>query len=280
MFPLKDDNPTRRVPFVTIALILVNVGVYFLIQPSGIVERTADPQEQALNDLEFNLEYAAIPCEVKEGRPLTVEEIRDTFLAGDTTACRDDARGRAPFPDKSVWLAVLFSMFLHGGLLHLGGNMLFLWIFGNNIEDHLGHVRYVLFYVASGLAATGGHILVQPDSTVPVVGASGAIAGVMGAYLVWFPNAPILTLFIFFFVLFRRVAAKWWLIAWFVLQFFTAPDSGVAWVAHVGGFLFGAAVALVVRASRGAQRALWTSDHRPDIDDPFGGRTRGRPPWS
>ena len=279
VFPLKDDNPTRRVPFVTIALIAVNIGVYFLVQPSGIPDRTAPAQQQQIDDLEFNLEYAAIPCEVTRGRPLTVEEIRDTFLSGDDTACRSDPDTPAPFADKQVWLAVLYSMFLHGGLLHLGGNMLFLWIFGNNIEDHLGHIRYVLFYLASGLAATVAHVAVQPDSTVPIVGASGAIAGIMGAYMVWFPNAPILTVFIFFFVLFRRIAAKWWLAGWFVLQFFTAPSSGVAWVAHVGGFVFGAAIGLLVRASRGARKALWTGDHvGPTAPDPFGGHDRR--PWS
>ena len=273
MLPLRDRNPTRRVPVITIALILINVGVYFFVQPrSGIDE--VDVGELSVrvdSSLGFNLEHAAVPCELVEGRPLTLEEIDDTFSDGDDTACASSASGPELFPDKNVWLAVLLSMFLHGGLLHLGGNMLFLWIFGNNIEDHLGPIRYLLFYVAAGVVATVAHVAVQPDSTVPVVGASGAIAGVMGAYLVWFPSAPILTAFFFILVFIREIAAKWLLAFWFVLQFFTNPNEGVAWVAHVGGFVFGVAVGMLVKASRGAQKALWRSEYDDHDDDrPWG----------
>jgi membrane associated rhomboid family serine protease len=138
-------------------------------------------------------------------------------------------------------------MFMHGSILHIAGNMLFLWVFGNNIEDRMGKVAFVLFYLAGGLAAALAHIFVQPDSTVPVVGASGAIAAVMGAYLVLFPDAPIRTIIIFYFILFRDISAKWLLGFWFVSQFFVNPNEGVAWVAHVGGFVFGALVALLFR---------------------------------
>jgi membrane associated rhomboid family serine protease len=136
-------------------------------------------------------------------------------------------------------------MFLHGGFLHLAGNMLFLWVFGNNIEDRLGHLPFVAFYLVCGLAATLAHVAVQPGSTVPLVGASGAIAGVMGAYLVWFPNALVLSWVVPFFLV--PVRAKWFLGIWFVLQFFTNPNAGVAWVAHVAGFVAGALAALVLR---------------------------------
>jgi membrane associated rhomboid family serine protease len=138
-------------------------------------------------------------------------------------------------------------MFLHGGWLHIGGNMLFLWIFGNNIEDRMGPLPYLAFYLVSGLVAAAAHIAVQPNSTVPVIGASGAIAGVMGAYFVLFPNVPIRTLLLFFLVLIRDIPAKWLLGFWLVLQFFTSPNEGVAWVAHVGGFIFGAIVAFLLR---------------------------------
>jgi membrane associated rhomboid family serine protease len=127
--------------------------------------------------------------------------------------------------------------------------MLFLWVFGNNVEDRLGHVPYLLFYVASGIVATLAHVGVDPSSTIPVVGASGAIAGVMGAYLVWFPNVPILTAFFYILILLREIKAKWLLGFWFVLQFFTSPNDGVAWVAHVGGFVFGVLVGLLLRPS-------------------------------
>jgi membrane associated rhomboid family serine protease len=126
--------------------------------------------------------------------------------------------------------------------------MLFLWVFGNNIEDRMGPFFFLMFYLVGGLVATGAHIAVQPSSTVPLVGASGAIAAVMGAYLVLFPNVRIRSLIIpFVVVLFRDIPAKWLLGFWFVLQFFTNPAEGVAWVAHVGGFLFGALVAYLLR---------------------------------
>ncbi|MDQ3898811.1 MAG: rhomboid family intramembrane serine protease [Actinomycetota bacterium] len=242
MIPLKDYNPTRRFPVITLVLIAINVGVYFFVQ-----RPYADQSDQA----RFSYEVAAIPCEVVQGRPLTRDEIRRTLVANDDTACERHVPADPTdevFPNKSVWLAVVYSMFLHGSLLHLGGNMLFLWIFGNNIEDRMGIAGYIAFYLLAGLVASAAHIYVQPDSTVPVIGASGAIAGVMGAYLVLFPNVRIRSLIILIFlVLFRDIPAKWLLGAWFVLQFFTNPNEGVAWVAHVGGFVFGALVALLLR---------------------------------
>jgi membrane associated rhomboid family serine protease len=241
VIPLKDHNPTRHFPYVTILLIAVNVGVYFLVQRP--FEATPDDQ------ITFSYSYAAVPCELVEGRALTVNEIRQT-LRGDDTACVRESREVASTeyaPNKQVYLAVIYSMFLHGSLLHLGGNMLFLWVFGNNIEDRMRTVPYILFYAAAGFAATVAHVLAQPDSTVPVIGASGAVAGVMGAYLVLFPNVQIRSLIIFFFILFRDIPAKWLLGLWFVSQFFINPNAGVAWVAHVGGFVFGAAIAFLLR---------------------------------
>ena len=235
MIPLRDENPTRRRAVVTLVLIALNVGIYFGVQPP------VDSAEGA----EFTYEMAAIPCEVTTNEPISVVEYQ-------TGTCNEQPEGDPIFPDKRVLFALLVSMFLHGSLLHLGGNMLFLWVFGNNIEDHLGPFKYVAFYMASGLIATFAHIAVDPSSTVPVVGASGAIAGVMGAYLAWFPNVRIHTLFFFFFIIFRDISAKWLLAFWFVSQFFDAvnPNSGVAWGAHVGGFVFGLLVGAVLRATR------------------------------
>ncbi len=238
MIPLKDENPTSRVPWVTLLLIAANLVVFVFLQR---------PYDRGLSEANFSFEFAAIPCEIVTGRPLTTEEVDQTLYEGQSEACQSSAAGRrgdARFPGKNVYLAVLSSMFLHGSWLHIGGNMLFLWVFGNNIEDRLGPAAYLAFYLLSGLAAAAAHIAVQPDSTVPVVGASGAVAGVMGAYLVLFPNVPIRTLF---FLLLRDVPAKWLLGFWFVSQFFVNPAEGVAWVAHVGGFAFGALVALVLR---------------------------------
>ena len=239
MIPLKDDNPTRRFPIVTVLLIAVNIAVYLFVQR---------PFSTDNNQARFSYEVAAIPCEVVHGRPLTTEEITRTVREGDANACENPPVGDPYFAHKSVWLALLYSMFLHGSWLHIGGNMLFLWIFGNNIEDRMGPLPYLGFYLAAGVVASAAHILVQPDSTVPVLGASGAIAGVMGAYLILFPNVKIRSLIILvFLVLFRDIPAKWLLGFWFVTQFFTQASAGVAWVAHVGGFLFGALVAFLLR---------------------------------
>ncbi|MGE0308241.1 MAG: rhomboid family intramembrane serine protease, partial [Acidimicrobiia bacterium] len=151
-------------------------------------------------------------------------------------------------PDKNVYLGVLVSIFLHGSVAHLVGNMLFLWVFGNNIEDRRGAFGFAAFYVAAGLIAGAAQYLLDPNSTIPVVGASGAIAGVMGAYLVWFPEARIKSLIILGPVFFRKVKAKWLLMLWFAQQFLlVGGDGAIAWMAHVGGFAFGVIVGLVWR---------------------------------
>ena len=252
MIPLRDENPTRHFPAVTVAVIGVCVFIYFFVQPTGQgAFMTQDPATQQQEEIRFTLRNAAVPCELLTGEPLSRDEIISTFNLGDTTSCRrDDGTSPPEFPDKNVYLAVLYSMFLHGGFLHLAGNMLFLWVFGNNIEDNRGKVQFVVFYLLAGLAATAAHFLIEPQSSVPVVGASGAIAGVMGAYLVLFPNAQIRTLIIMFFILFRDISAKWLLGFWFISQFFISPGSGVAWAAHVGGFVFGVGAGLVWKAQR------------------------------
>ena len=231
MLPIADRNPTTRTPVVTILLILVNVAVFLIWQGGGSF--TAE------EDTTFAYEHAAVPCELLTGHPITIDEIEQD-------QCIDSPpRGAVEvFPDKNVYLAVLVSMFLHGGWLHLLGNMLFLWIFGNNVEDRLGPARYLAFYLIAGLIATAAQVLLDSHSVVPLVGASGAISGVMGAYLVWFPGAPILTVVFFFLV---EIPASVWLVIWFVLQFFTSPTSGVAYMAHIGGFVFGVVIALVLR---------------------------------
>ncbi|MCU1457817.1 MAG: putative rane protein [Actinomycetia bacterium] len=241
VIPLYDRNPTRRVPVVTIALILLNVAVFFFVQPhSG--ERVlglGGSSVQISRADAFNYEHAAIPCELRQGSPLRLDEV-ETGVHG--PAC--GAGGPELFAGKNVWFAALASMFLHVSLLHLAGNMLFLWVFGNNVEDRLGRVRYIVFYLLAGLVALGSQLLVDPSSTVPIIGASGAIAGVMGAYLMWFPTKRVLSLLVIFPV---ELPAYLVLVAWFVMQFFTDPNAGVAWVAHVGGFVGGALFAFLAR---------------------------------
>jgi membrane associated rhomboid family serine protease len=226
LFPIRDLNPTRITPVVTLLIIAVSAYVYFLVQPeSGTSE-----------EVRFLYERAAVSCELTTGDPLSVTEISEGI-------CIEQASGQAPFPDKNVWLAVLVSMFLHGSILHILGNMWFLWVFGNNIEEAFGTVGYLALYLASGLAATAGFVLINPDATQPLIGASGAIAGVLGAYLVLFPTHYVLALVFLFFV---PVPAIVFLGLWFLGQF-GIQEPGIAWEAHVAGFLFGLLVALVAR---------------------------------
>lgn len=234
MVPLIDRNPTRRTAWVTVLLIAANVGVFVLLQGGGA--------DDVRTTVEFTYEHAAIPCEIVRQRPLTVTEIN-------TDSCPDSvpARARVAFPDKNVGWSIIVSMFLHASWLHLGGNMLFLWIFGNNVEDKLGPIAYLAAYLIGGVAATAAQMAVDPTSTVPLLGASGAIAAVMGAYLVWWPRARILTWVPLLLILVVELPA--WLVLgfWFASQFFTQDSGGVAWMAHVGGFAFGVTLALVVR---------------------------------
>lgn len=250
--------PVRRAPLITWAL-LAAVAVIFFFWQNGL-------SSNAVDDVVFNLDHAAIPCEIVEGRPLTDGEVTATFGAGQTESCGIDNETTPAFaPDKDVWVAVVTSMFLHGGLLHLGGNMLFLWIFGNNVEDTFGKVGFTLFYVAGGVVATLTHVALNLDSTVPLVGASGAIAAVMGAYFVLFPRARVQTAVFMLLIAVVTIPARWVLGFWFVSQFFVNPNEGVAWAAHVGGFVFGVLVGLLVRAVRAPQRPTrtWTSPTWP-----------------
>lgn len=217
--PLRDDNPTSRFPLVTIALIAVNTAVFLAqaVVPHGL--------EQAA------LRFGAVPYAITHFRALA---------------------GTAVFPPL---LTLLTSMFLHGSLLHLLGNMLYLWIFGNNIEDILGPVRFILFYLACGVTASLAHILLVPGSRVPMIGASGAIAGVLGAYALVFPRARVKTfIFLIFYIDVVAVPAGLVLGVWFLLQFLSVgTGGGVAWYAHIGGFLAGLLLIWLTRG-RGVRR--------------------------
>jgi rhomboid family protein len=232
VIPIHDENPTRRRAVATALLIIVNLAVYF-----GIQYPKSDVAEAR-----FDYRWAGVPCEVTRNHPLTVQSF-------EARKCEPGpaSRGNEIFPDKNVWLAVLISMFLHGSILHVLGNMLFLWVFGNNVEDQLGHVGFVAFYLIGGVAASATHIIGNADSVVPFVGASGAIAAVMGAYIVWFPHARVWSLvpIVFFFGL-LPLPAVLVLGLWFVLQFFVQSASGIATLAHIGGFVFGMLVAFLL----------------------------------
>ena len=236
MFPIRDDNPTRRLTVVTWLILLAAAGVYFFVQPHSGLEGTT-----------FLYEQAAIPCEVSSGHPLTIDEIR--------SATCDDIPGPELAPGKNVYLSLIVTVFLHGSLLHLLGNLWILWIFGNNIEDDFGSFRFALFYLVAGIAATIGHVMIYAGDTTPVVGASGAIAGVMGAYLVLHPRATVVSVVPPFVFLPFRVPAAFFLVVWLVLQFvFSSQDSNIAWEAHVVGFAFGFVVAAAVRSTGWVER--------------------------
>jgi membrane associated rhomboid family serine protease len=268
VIPIRDANPTTRFPFVTLALIAANVLAFVLWQPTFGTE---------LEQQTFYFCNAEIPYEVTHqenlvaGGPEAIAAV-DAELGPGAGADVVEQLMREECPDKS-WLASIFvAMFLHGGWLHIAGNMLFLWIFGNNVEDRLGHLVYPLFYVLGGLAATGLQIVFDPGSTIPNLGASGAIGAVLGAYAVLFPHARVTTLIFFFLITVIEIPAMFVLAAWFVLQLVSGVgqlgidvNGGVAYWAHIGGFAFGALVAwaLYRRPSRAR-----TADVR-GFPDPF-----------
>jgi membrane associated rhomboid family serine protease len=225
VFPLKDNIPTLRFPVVTVAFIALNVVAYFFWQRGGLTLGDPDSEQYFCN----LVDHAVIPYEVTHpGEQVGAE------------GC--------PAPGSPTWLTLFTSMFMHGGLLHLGGNMLFLWIFGNNVEDSMGPLKFVAFYLLGGLAAIALQVAIDPDATVPTVGASGAIAGVLGGYLILFPRARVITLiFIVFFVTLVELPALAVLAFWFIQQVLFGlfdlnaggAEGGVAYFAHIGGFVFG-----------------------------------------
>jgi membrane associated rhomboid family serine protease len=250
VIPFADETPIRRFPIVTVTLIALCIVVFFAIQPTRITtDHILSPGLELVdeNELQFLVDNAAIPCEIVKGRPLTEREFRNTFVYGDGSACSDQD-GKRHSRGKVVYLALLTSMFLHGSPEHLFGNLLFLWVFGNDIEHRWGRWRYLAVYVLGGIVASLAHVLSDPSSTVPMIGASGAIAAVMGAYLVCYPANRVKTIIFFGFMMLRKVKAVWLLLSWLVLQLLLIPgNSGIAWAAHVGGFAFGAFVGLLWR---------------------------------
>jgi membrane associated rhomboid family serine protease len=249
VLPIHDINPVRRTPWVTYGLVAANVIVLVLTPASqGSVTGTAT-QAQLCSQQAFYDHYAAIPRELTTDRPLPLVATGQPGPSPDTCVVSRPAYHKAPV------LSVLFSMFLHAGWLHLLGNMLFLVIFGNNIEDRFRKIPYLLFYLASGYVAAYGFALANQTSAEPIIGASGAIAGALGAYLVLYPRAKVWSLVPFLFFIPVRFPA--WLVLgmWFVLQWvyaagYAASGAGsVAYVAHVFGFLFGVVVGLFVRAA-------------------------------
>ncbi|MDQ6606848.1 MAG: rhomboid family intramembrane serine protease [Actinomycetota bacterium] len=259
MFPIKDNIPTERFPLVTVGLILINFVAYVLaIRHGGSLISGPDLHEV--------LKYGATPYTIAHNGAHCAEFGRQT--ASGLQAVGTFCNGQR-LPDGTLahigsgqflptWETVLSSMFMHASILHIAGNMLFLWIFGNNLEDAMGPVKFLLFYLAGGLAALGLQIAVDPSSTAPTLGASGAIAAVLGGYIVLYPRARVLTV-VFIVLFFTVIELPAWVMLgiWFAEQAVfgvtnltnpTGSGGGVAYFAHVGGFVFGLlAVRLLVR---------------------------------
>lgn len=228
MFPIRDHNPSGRTPYVTYALIAINIVVFISYYP------LLSSQAQAAS---FFNAWGLVPAAVTEGRGAS---------------------------------SILTSMFLHGGVMHLAGNMLYLWIFGDNLEDELGHGKFLGFYLLCGVGAALAQVISNPDSQVPMVGASGAIAGVLGGYLLLFPKARIDVLFIIV-IIFRIIPVPAWIVLgfWFALQVFSgaatpADAGGVAYWAHAGGFVVGMVLIIPVWLKLGGAGFWQRTDGHPD----------------
>jgi len=223
MFPIGDDNSDRtRTPYVNYAIIAANVLVFALLQRFGG------------NDA-FTYAFSLVPREITTGIDLTTPQIVRDILTGETALVPNFA---TPLP---VYFNFLSSMFMHGGFSHIFGNMLFLWVFGDNIENRLGHLRYLLFYLLCGFAAALGQIFMQTDSVVPMLGASGAISGVLGGYLLLFPKRSVRAIILNFYTTVPAyVALGLWIVYQIVSGYLTpAGTGGVAYAAHIGGFIAG-----------------------------------------
>ncbi|MEO8092433.1 MAG: rhomboid family intramembrane serine protease [bacterium] len=270
MIPLKDNIPTSRFPILTVVLIAVNVA-FFAWQLSFSGDGYSSPQmrelgvtERDLNALEFgaipyrvlhpgeDCAVGAVPREGKRPKVDIVCEGQDTYGEAEDLEA-EGAAPLVPIDSPPWWVTVLTSLFMHAGILHLAGNMLFLWVFGNNIEDSMGRPRFLAFYLLAGIVAVYAQSLLAPQSTIPTIGASGAVSGVLGGYILLHPRARVLTMVIIvFFVTFIEIPALIMLGIWFALQAIPAfgqlgisdlvgAGGGIAYLAHVGGFLFGLA---------------------------------------
>jgi membrane associated rhomboid family serine protease len=269
MLPLKDHNPTFHTPFVTYALVAINTLVMLWMSSMSPIE------EQA-----FVIEHGFVPARIAQlsnpNQKVEVPIVQEVMLPGGRVARQAVQTIALEASPAAVFLSAFTCMFLHGGWMHLAGNMWFLWIFGNNIEDRLGHGLYALFYLVGGLLATACHWANDPASVLPVVGASGAVSTILGAYAVTYPKATVSTLIFFGFITIVEIPALVWLGIWLVGQLFSAfqqADSGVAVWAHIGGFAAGAFLMPILSFGSPPPGSSWQEelkkhfsfDHREDV---------------
>jgi membrane associated rhomboid family serine protease len=269
LFPISDQIRARhRFPYVNVALIAINAIVFLFEISLNSLDQTAFFYRLGLIPRELT-GGVAFECLVgtSTGIEATFGDVCDRLIAQGTPDIT------TPF---HTWGTVFTSMFIHGGMLHIAGNLVFLWVFGDNVEDRLGHFKYLVFYLATGVAAGWTQIAINMDSDVPTIGASGAIAGVLGAYLLLYPYNQIRTVIIFFFITFVRLPAMAVLGFWIILQFFSgifalvpSVTSGVAYWAHIGGFVAGMATIALLRLF------IWHEPIWPGRPRPFGDWSQG-----
>lgn len=221
VIPISDINPARNTPVISRIFMFATVGVFLIIQPKNQIEL-----------FNFFYQYSAIPCELVNFSPISESQYYNNDCFNNQTS--------SIFPEKNLFLSIISANFFHANFIHILGNLWSFWIFGNNVEDKLGKSRFIIFLIFIGIISISVHTYLNQDSLIPIVGASGIVSGLMGAYVFMFPNARLLVLVPFGFLFPTTIKAKFFMIFWFMSQILISiSDQNISWEAHVGGFAFG-----------------------------------------
>jgi membrane associated rhomboid family serine protease len=221
VIPISDINPARNTPVISRIFMFATVGVFLLIQPKNQIEL-----------FNFFYQYSAIPCELVNFSPISESQFYNNDCFNNQSS--------SIFPEKNLLLSVISANFFHANFIHILGNLWSFWIFGNNVEDKLGKFRFIIFLIFIGIISISVHTYLNQDSLIPIVGASGIVSGLMGAYVFMFPNARLLVLVPFGFLFPTTIKAKFFMVFWFLSQILISiSDQNISWEAHVGGFVFG-----------------------------------------
>ena len=221
VIPISDINPAKNTPVISRIFMFATVGVFLLIQPKNQIEL-----------FNFFYQYSAIPCELVNFSPISESQYYNNDCFNNQTS--------SIFPEKNLFLSIISANFFHANFIHILGNLWSFWIFGNNVEDKLGKFRFIIFLIFIGIISISVHTYLNQDSLIPIVGASGIVSGLMGAYVFMFPNARLLVLVPFGFLFPTTIKAKFFMIFWFMSQILISiSDQNISWEAHVGGFAFG-----------------------------------------
>ena len=232
MIPISDINPAKNSPVISRIFMFITIGVFLLVQPKNQIDL-----------INFFYQYSAIPCELITFSPLSESQFYSNDCLNNTTA--------PIFQNKNLVLSIVYANFFHANFIHILGNLWSFWIFGNNVEDKLGKVRFTIFIIFIGFLSIAVHIYLNQNSLTPIVGASGIVSGLMGAYVYMFPNARLLVLVPFGFLFPTTIKAKFFMIFWFLSQILISiTDQNISWEAHVGGFVFGYLLLRIINNKR------------------------------